>query len=137
MNPLRQFVHVERFDHMPGKAGLARAFQVVSSNVPCKKLLLAVRFAGRWSISRSVSEARVGRALAQTWCRTGVLQAGVPATDAAGQALSRASHLGGEAIGRQPRVQLGPAQVVPEYVGAPALVWQPHPHNLIEAAGTA
>ena len=31
VNPLRQFVHVERFDHMPGKARLVRAFQVVRS----------------------------------------------------------------------------------------------------------
>ena len=31
VNPLREFVHVERFDHMAGKARLVRAFQVVRS----------------------------------------------------------------------------------------------------------
>jgi hypothetical protein len=51
--------------------------------------------------------------------------------------MSSASHLGGEPVGRQPRVQLEPAQVVLEYVGATALVWQPHPHDLIEAAWAA
>jgi len=68
-----------------------------------------------------VSEARVGRALAV----------------GAGQAPSSASHFGGEPVGRQPWVQFESAQVVPKYVGAPALVGQAHPHDLVEAAWPA
>jgi hypothetical protein len=55
----------------------------------------------------------------------------------AGHSLSRAGQLGRESMGRQPRVQLEPAQVVLEDVGASAIVGQSHPHNLIEAARTA
>ena len=36
----------------------------------------------------------------------------------AGQALGRASHLGGEPVGREPRVELQRAQVVLKYAGA-------------------
>jgi hypothetical protein len=55
----------------------------------------------------------------------------------AGHALGRARKLAGEAVGRQLRVQFEPAKVVLEYVGAPALVRQAHPHYLIEASWAA
>lgn len=51
--------------------------------------------------------------------------------------MLRTGHLGGELVGREPRVQLEPAQVVPEYVGAPVLARQAHPHDLVEAAWAA
>jgi hypothetical protein len=56
---------------------------------------------------------------------------------AVGHALGGAGDLSGQAVGRQARVQLQPVDVVLEYVGAPAFVRQPHPHNLIEAAWAA
>ena len=55
----------------------------------------------------------------------------------AGHALGRAGELGGEAVGRQPWIQLQPAEVVLEYVGAPAFVGEPHPHHLVEAPWAA
>jgi hypothetical protein len=53
------------------------------------------------------------------------------------KSLTSASHLGGEPVGQQPRVQFEPAQVVFENLGATALVRQPHPHDLVEAAWPA
>jgi hypothetical protein len=55
----------------------------------------------------------------------------------AGEPLGRAGQLGCEAVWRQPWIQLEPAQVVFEYIGAPPFVGQSHPYNLIEAAWAA